>query len=110
MQRRFLCIRRANDTSQDANFVPSPQVNAHKDERFGTHHARDLWHLYKTLNIDLPSVFSSALKVNSQYMHTIQFALRLKKPTDLKTIRENIWRNDRLAETWKVSVASPPGR
>ncbi len=103
---RFLCLRRANDTSQDANFVPSPQVNAHKDAQFGTHHARDLWHLYKTLNIDLPNVFSSALKVNTQYMHTIHFSLRLKKPTSLKAIRENIWRNDRLAETWKVSVNS----
>lgn len=101
---RFLCIRRANDTSQDAGFVPSPQVNAHKDARFGTHHARDLWHLYQTLGVDLGQVFSSALKVNSQYMHTIHFHLRLKNPTSLEAIRENIRRNDRLAETWKTSA------
>jgi len=49
---RFLCIRRANDISQDTSFVPSPQVNRHKDERFGTHHARDAWHLFKQNGYD----------------------------------------------------------
>ena len=38
---QFVCIRRANDISQDGRFVPSPEVGSHKDERFGTHHARD---------------------------------------------------------------------
>ena len=47
----FLCIRRANDLSQDNKFIPSPQVGEHSDERFGTHHARDAWHLLQTLDI-----------------------------------------------------------
>src|SRR5262249_3397116 len=50
---RFVCIRRANDLSQDNDFIPAHQVNRHKDARFGTHHARDAHELYKTLNLDL---------------------------------------------------------
>ena len=37
---RFLCMRRANDISQDGSFAPSPTVGSHGDARFGTHHAR----------------------------------------------------------------------
>ncbi|HZD05251.1 MAG TPA: hypothetical protein VE173_10045, partial [Longimicrobiales bacterium] len=37
---RFLCIRRANDISEDSGFVASPTVDKHGEERFGTHHAR----------------------------------------------------------------------
>jgi len=103
---RFLCIRRSNDLSQDGSFVPSPTITAHKDPVYGTHHARDVHHLFKTLGVDLGNVFSSAIKVNTQYMHTIQFQLRLKNKTSLEEIRRNIWRNDRLSETWKVSVNS----
>ena len=42
---RFVCMRRANDISQDGSFVPSPQVGKHKDARFGTHHALSLIHI-----------------------------------------------------------------
>ena len=62
---RFVCMRRSNDISQDSNFVPSPQVGAHKDARFGTHHARDAWHLFKTQGLDL-ELFSTAMKINTQ--------------------------------------------
>ena len=101
---RFLCIRRSNDISQDEGFCPSPTVDKHKDAEFGTHHARDVYHLYKTLGHELPGLFSSAIKLNTQYMHTIQFHLRLEAPTSLERIREDIRRNDRLAETHKSSV------
>lgn len=103
---RFLCIRRSNDISQDDGFCPSPMINAHKDPVFGTHHARDVHHLYATLGVKLDNVFSSAIKLNTQYMHTIQFHLRLKQPTTVEQITEDIRRNDRLAETWKMSVNS----
>src|SRR5256712_4030102 len=79
---RFLCIRRANDISQDGSFCPSPQVGKHKDGRFGTHDARDAWHLFNTLGYDL-NIFSSAIKVNSQYMHLVQFNIRVKKATTI---------------------------
>lgn len=103
---RFLCIRRSNDLSQDTGFVPSPTVDKHKDAEFGTHHARDVHHLFKTLDLDLHNVFSSAIKLNTQYMHTVHFTLELAHPTSVDAIRENIHRNDRLAETWKQSANS----
>jgi glyceraldehyde-3-phosphate dehydrogenase (NAD(P)) len=102
---RFTCIRRANDISQDGSFVPSPQVNRHKDERFGTHHARDAWHLFNTLGYDL-NLYSSALKVNSQYMHAIHFNIRLGKPTTTQAILERIKNDDRMALTYKQSANS----
>src|SRR5688572_16134474 len=46
---RFVCMRRANDISQTSSFTPSPQVGKHDDPKFGTHHARDAWHLFKTI-------------------------------------------------------------
>ena len=80
---RFVCMRRSNDISQDGSFVPSPQVGKHNDERFGTHHARDAWHLFNTMGYDL-NLFSSAIKLNTQYMHTIFFDIRrsrIRRPT-----------------------------
>src|SRR5262245_18736806 len=105
LEGRFTCLRRANDISQDASFVPSPQVNRHKDERFGTHHARDAWHLFNTLGHDL-NLFSSSLKVNSQYMHAIHFNLRVRRPTTVEAILERIKSDDRMALTYKQSANS----
>jgi glyceraldehyde-3-phosphate dehydrogenase/erythrose-4-phosphate dehydrogenase len=102
---RFVCMRRANDISQDGSFVPSPQVGKHKDVRFGTHHARDAWHLFKTLGYDL-NLFSTALKLNTQYMHTIFFDIRVKQPTSLEKLDENIDANNRMATTYKMSANS----
>ena len=102
---RFVCMRRANDISQDGSFVPAPQVGTHKDARFGTHHARDAWHLFKTLGYDL-NIFSSAIKLNSQYMHTIFFDIKVKNPTDKDKLLEKIGANDRVAITHKTSANS----
>ncbi|MGH9748306.1 MAG: hypothetical protein ACRD5D_03245 [Candidatus Polarisedimenticolia bacterium] len=102
---RFLCIRRANDISQDSSFVPSPQVNRHKDERFGTHHARDAWHLFNGLGYDL-DLYSSSLKVNSQYMHAIHFNIKVRRPTSVEAILERCRRDDRMALTFKSSANS----
>ena len=44
---RFNLIRRSNDVSQSSKFIPSPQVGEHKDNNYGTHHARDANFLYK---------------------------------------------------------------
>lgn len=103
---RFLCIRRANDLSQDGSFVPSPQVGKHKDERFGTHHARDAWHLFNTMGYDLPNLYSSALKINSQYMHCIWFSIQVKNATSVKQVLERFRANDRVALTHKSSANS----
>ena len=100
LEGRFVCMRRANDISQDGKFVPSPQVGQHKDARFGTHHARDAWHLFNTMGYDL-NLFSTAIKLNSQYMHTIFFDIRVKKPTSVQKLLEQINGNDRMAITHK---------
>jgi glyceraldehyde-3-phosphate dehydrogenase/erythrose-4-phosphate dehydrogenase len=95
---RFICIRRANDITQSSKFIPAPEVGSHGDPKFGTHHARDVYHLYGTKGVDL-NVFSSAMKVNTQYMHIIQFSLKLNRPTDKETVVEQIRGNDRLSRT-----------
>lgn len=97
---RFVCIRRANDISQDGSFVPSPQVGTHKDAQFGTHHARDAYHLFATLGYKL-NLYSSAMKVNSQYMHTIWFNIRVRRPTTVESIRERFASDERVAMTYK---------
>jgi glyceraldehyde-3-phosphate dehydrogenase (NAD(P)) len=102
---RFVCMRRANDISQDSSFVPAPQVGSHKDSRFGTHHARDAWHLFNTLGHDL-NIFSSAIKLNSQYMHTIFFDIKVKNPTSKEALLEKVYANDRVAITYKNSANS----
>ncbi len=100
---RFVCMRRANDISQDGNFVPAPTVDDHIDERFGTHHARDAYHLFQTLDLKL-NLFSSAIKLNTQYMHTIWFDLRLKRPTTLERVHDLLSENPRIAVTHKRSA------
>lgn len=105
LEGRFVCMRRANDISQDGSFVPSPQVGKHKDSRFGTHHARDAWHLFNTLGYDL-NLFSSAVKLNSQYMHLIYFDIRVKRATSVPEILERFRANDRVSLTEKISANS----
>ncbi|NIM01365.1 MAG: hypothetical protein GTN89_11080 [Acidobacteria bacterium] len=100
---RFVCMRRANDISQDGSFVPSPMVGRHKDERFGTHHARDAWSLYNTMGYDL-NLFSTAIKLNTQYMHTIFFDIKVKSETNAQRLIEHIMLNDRMALTYKSSA------
>ena len=100
---RFLCLRRANDISQDGGFVASPTVEAHKDPKFGTHHARDAHALFETLGYDL-NLFSSALKLNTQYMHSIHFALTLDHDITLDEVKERLMANSRVAVTYKTSA------
>ena len=99
---RFNLIRRANDLSQTSNFVPSPQVGIHGDKIFGTHHARDAHLLFDTMNIKL-NLFSSTMKLNTQYMHIQHFYLKVKKPTTMQSIISKFEKNDRIALTDKVN-------
>ena len=73
----FVCIRRANDISQVGGFVASPQVGSHKSAQYGSHHAMDAADLIGTLGKKL-ALYSSAMKLNTQYMHTIRFQIKLK--------------------------------
>ena len=96
----FVCMRRANDISQVKDFCPGPQVGTHNEGRFGTHHARDAYHLFRTKGLDL-NLFSSAVKINTQYMHSLWFDLRMKRPTNLEALKTKIKGNDRIAVTDK---------
>ena len=100
---RFLCIRRANDISQAKSFIPSPEVGTHKDEKMGTHHAVDVYHLYKTLGVEL-NVFSSALKLNTQYMHCIWYDLKLNSKITKEEAIQKFIDNPRVAVTHKKSA------
>jgi glyceraldehyde-3-phosphate dehydrogenase/erythrose-4-phosphate dehydrogenase len=100
---RFICIRRSNDISQDSGFSPSPMVEKHKDDRFGTHHARDAHGLFETLGYDF-KLFSSALKLNSQYMHLLHFSLTLDQDITLDEVKERLSANKRVAVTYKKSA------
>ena len=97
---RFVCIRRANDISQPGSFIPSPQVGSHESPKYGTHHAEDAAGLFHTMDIDL-NLFSSALKVNSQYMHVLWFTLKVKEPTTLTAVLEKLYANPYVAMTEK---------
>jgi len=100
---KFLCIRRSNDISQVKSFVPSPEVGTHKDPQMGTHHAVDVYHLYKTLGIDL-NVFSSALKLNTQYMHSIWYNLKIDKKISVDDVKNKFIENPRVAVTNKQAA------
>ena len=98
---RFVCLRRSSDISQEGSFIPAPEVGRHKDSHFGTHHARDAWHLFQTLGLDL-NIFSSAIKLNTQYMHSIWFNLRVKCTTTLDDVLEKLEANKYVALTQKM--------
>lgn len=100
---RFLCIRRANDISQDGGYVASPTVQGHKEARFGTHHARDAHDLFTTIGYDL-NLFSSAIKLNTQYMHSLHFSLTLDRDITLDEVTDRLMANTRIAVTHKKSA------
>jgi len=97
---KYVCIRRANDLSQTGSFIPAPQVGTHGDEKYGSHHAADAAGLFATLGMDL-NLFSSAMKVNSQYMHVLWFTLKVKEPTTLTSVKERLHNNANVAMTTK---------
>ncbi|MEM7582781.1 MAG: hypothetical protein AAF560_05330 [Acidobacteriota bacterium] len=96
----FVCMRRANDITQTASFLPAPQVGSHGDDEFGTHHAKDANRVFKTLGQDF-NLFSSAVKLNTQYMHSIWFNLMLSQDTSVEEIVRRLQSNPRVATTAK---------
>lgn len=101
---RFVCLRRATDISQPDKFIPAPEVGKHGDAKYGTHHARDAWHVFQTLGYDF-DLFSSAVKLPTQYMHLLQFNIELEEPTTHAQCVERLKANDRVALTEKLSSA-----
>ncbi|HVT01770.1 MAG TPA: hypothetical protein VHL58_00165 [Thermoanaerobaculia bacterium] len=101
-QGRFVCMRRANDVSDAKEFLAAPQAGKHDDAVFGTHHARDSYHLFSTLGLKF-DLFSSAIKINTQYMHTLWFELDLTHDTTLDEVKALLRNNTRVAITNKRS-------
>ena len=92
-----------NDISQVKSYVPSPEVGVHKDQQMGTHHARDVYHLYETLGMKL-NVFSSALKLNTQYMHCIWYDIKLDSKITKEEVLDRFIKDPRIAVTQKQSA------
>ena len=95
---RFVCVRRANDTSQSGGFIASPSVGSHPDETFGSHHAKDASELFATLGYNL-NLFSSAMKINSQYMHVLWFTLKTVEPTSVNDVMDKLQSNKPVSYT-----------
>lgn len=99
---RLVLIRRAGDVG-DAKFIQAPTVEKHKEAR-GTHHATDAANLYKsTLNKDV-NLFSSAMKLNTQFMHTAHFHFRLKTPTTLDAVKKQLQDDRYIGLTEKAAT------
>jgi glyceraldehyde-3-phosphate dehydrogenase type II len=101
----FVCIRRANDTSQDDGYTPSPTCGIHTDNEFGTHHAKDVSDLFKTISDKPLRLTSSAMKVNSQYMHVIRFSLKLNEDVTLAEVMTR-FRQDKFVTLTKHKTAN----
>ncbi len=99
---KFVCMRRANDISQSEKYCPAPEVNVHDDVDFGTHHAHDAFHLFETIGVK-PNIFSSSVKLNSQYMHAIWFDIKTKGPIDKAEVLRRFHENDRISVTKKLA-------
>jgi glyceraldehyde-3-phosphate dehydrogenase (NAD(P)) len=99
---RLVLVRRAGDVG-DSKFIQAPTVEKHKEAR-GTHHATDAANLYKsTLGRDV-NLFSSALKVNSQFMHVAHFHFRLKQATTLDAVKAALKADKYVGMTDKTST------
>jgi len=101
----FICIRRANDLSQEESFIPAPKVGIHEDEKFGTHHAKDAHGLFSTIGENL-NLYSSAMKVNSQYMHILRFKLSLNESMHIDDLKSRLIENPLIALTTKDMTSS----
>jgi glyceraldehyde-3-phosphate dehydrogenase/erythrose-4-phosphate dehydrogenase len=100
MRGNFVCMRRANDISQTRDFAPAPQVGKHDDAEFGTHHAHDAYHLFETLGLHV-DLFSSAVKLNTQYMHSIWFNFLFDRDITKEEMVGRLKANVRVATTDK---------
>ncbi|HEX4440816.1 MAG TPA: hypothetical protein VH854_12140 [Thermoanaerobaculia bacterium] len=100
---RFVCMRRANDVSQDSGFAPAPSVGKHDDTEFGTHHARDASALLSTIGWK-PPIFSSAMKINTQYMHALWFDMDVSRPTSRDKVLARLRGNRKIAVTERRSA------
>ena len=102
LEGKFVCLRRANDVSQNESFSPSPTITKHSNQEFGTHHARDVHELFTQEGKEL-NLFSSAIKLPTQYMHTLWFSLAFKDVIKYEDVMKNLINSEFLMATEKMS-------
>tara|TARA_Y100000593_G_C4258802_1_gene311090 strand:+ start:14 stop:1120 length:1107 start_codon:yes stop_codon:yes gene_type:complete len=100
----FVCIRRANDLSQDDGFIASPHVSNHNCKN-GTHHAKDVVDLFDTSGITFKEdLFSSAMKVNTQYMHIVRFNIEVEGKLTKEKVLDSFKEDKMIALTHHKSA------
>ena len=100
---KFVMMRRSSDVSnhsENSSFIPAPSPGKHDDKDFGTHHARDAHDLYATMGHNLV-LYSSAIKLNTQYMHTTWFNIKVMSDTTREEVIERFEQNKKVALTEK---------
>jgi len=101
----FTCIRRASDISQDEDFIPAIELDGHKYDDFGTHHAKDAFTLLKD-KFPATKLFSSSLVANTQYMHVIRFVIQtdhINNLTSKEAVLNAFKENEMVALTNKTT-------
>ena len=100
----FVCIRRANDLSQDDGYIASPHVSPHNCIN-GTHHAKDVVDLFATKDISFKnSLFSSAMKTNTQYMHIVRFNVKVSGKVSRDDVLNSFEKDKMIAMTHHKSA------
>ena len=99
----LLYMRRANDVTQVSKFVPAPTVSLATDPEFGTHQARDVYEIFKTMNIH-PKIHSYAILINTNLMHTVYFNIALDYKTTVDEIIDRIDKEPWV--TWTIKLHS----
>jgi glyceraldehyde-3-phosphate dehydrogenase (NAD(P)) len=95
----FVCIRRANDLSQDDGYIASPHVSSHSCSN-GTHHAKDVVDLFATKGVAFENkLFSSAMKTNTQYMHVVRFNIKIEGKVSYDKVVESFKKDKMIAMT-----------
>ncbi len=115
---RFVCLRRANDISQNSSFVPAPQLGVHG---LALRRSRPVSGapITLTMRTDLEqarseddrgehghelNLYSSAVKLNTQYMHAVHFSIRTKHKISIDEALVRLRENKRVALTEKLSA------
>ena len=85
----FLFMRRMSDISQTVKAIPSPNVDAVKEDygACGSHQAYDAARLLRTIGRNMEGkIHSTSLCLDNQLMHMSRFQVRLKEKVKTKTV------------------------
>ncbi|MBK8397082.1 MAG: hypothetical protein IPL26_17850 [Leptospiraceae bacterium] len=98
----FVIIRRDADMAKNDPHITGPLFQIPEGVH-GTHHARLLNELYSTVNKNYP-ITSSAMTVNSPYMHITRFRIELENAIKKEDILEVINNDPLLSLTSQIST------